>query len=102
MNWNQFFSMDTLISLGLPVGIGILVALAIYLLRRFLYKYIHKLAAKTATQFDDIMLRETRLPTLFWCIWLGIYVGFTVYTPPESWAEITNKLIPVLFVAIQS
>jgi small-conductance mechanosensitive channel len=100
MNWDQFFSMDTLINLGLPVGIGILVAVAVYLLRRFLYKYIHKLAAKTATQFDDIMLRETRLPTFFWCIWLGIYVGFTVYTPPDSWAEISNKIIPVLFVAM--
>lgn len=100
MNWEQFFSMDTLLSLGLPVGVGILVALAVYFLRRFLYKYVHKLAAKTTTQFDDIMIRETRLPTLFWCIWLGIYVGFTVYTAPESWAEITNKLIPVLFAAM--
>jgi small-conductance mechanosensitive channel len=100
MNWDQFFSMDTLVSLGLPVGIGLLVALAVYFLRRFFYKYIQKVTAKTTTQLDDILIRETRLPTLFWCIWLGIYVGFTVYTPPESWAEITNKLIPMLFAAM--
>jgi fumarate reductase subunit C len=100
MNWDQFFSIDTLIHLGIPVGIGILVTVAVYFLRRFLYKYIQNMAAKTKTQFDDIMIRETRLPTLFWCFWLGIFVGFTVYTPPDSWARITDKLIPVLFAAL--
>jgi small-conductance mechanosensitive channel len=100
MNWDQFFSLDTLVSLGIPVGIGILVTVTVYFLRRFLYKNIQKLAAKTRTQFDDIMVRATRLPTLFWCFWLGIYIGFTVYAAPESWSKITDQLIPVLFVAL--
>jgi small conductance mechanosensitive channel len=100
MNRGQFFSLDTLIKLGIPVGIGLLVAVAVYFLRRFLYKYIQRMAAKTKTQLDDIMIRETRLPTLLWCLWLGIYVGFKVYAAPDAWEKIADKLIPVLFVAL--
>jgi moderate conductance mechanosensitive channel len=100
MNWDQFFSRDTLISLGIPVGIGILVAVAVFVIRFIIFKYIKKMAAKTKTQFDDIMVAHIRIPTLLWCFWIGIDVGFKVYAAPDSWAKITDQLIPVLYVAL--
>ncbi len=65
-----------------------------------MHKNIQKLASKTKTQFDDILIRKTRLPTLLWCFWLGIYVGFTASAAPDSWSQITDKIIPVLFVTL--
>jgi moderate conductance mechanosensitive channel len=100
MNWSTIFSKDNLVSLGIPIGIGILIIVALYFLRRFLYKYIQKLASKTKTQFDDIMICETSLATQLWCIWLGIFAGFTIYEEPASWSVITDQVIPVLFVAL--
>jgi moderate conductance mechanosensitive channel len=100
MDWGKLFSADNLNDLGIPIGIGIVVAVTMFFLRRFLYRYIKKLTQKTKTQFDDIMVQETSIPSMLWCFWLGIWVGFTVYAAPESWSEITNKVIPVLFIAL--
>jgi moderate conductance mechanosensitive channel len=99
MDLGQFFNSATLLPLALPAGIGIAIIAALYFLRRFLYVYVHRLAAKTVTQFDDIMIQETRLATLLWCIWLGIWAAYKIAATPLSWVETENKVISVIFAA---
>jgi moderate conductance mechanosensitive channel len=93
-------NLDTLLSLVLPVGIGIVVAVALYFLRRLLYSFVHKLTAKTKTCFDDILVHETRLATLFWCVWLGIFAGYKIAVTPEAWVADESRIISTLFVAL--
>jgi moderate conductance mechanosensitive channel len=100
MNWGNIFSSENLIELALPVGIGVLIIAALLFLRRFLYRYIRKLATKTRTTFDDILIRETSLPIILWCVWLGIFSGFTIYAAPPEWSDLTDKVIPILFTAL--
>ncbi len=99
MDLTQLFNAQNFKSLWLPVIIGILVIVVLYILRRYLYKFIHKLAAKTATCFDDIMIQETRIATFLWCIWLGVFTAYKLVETPPAWLELENKIIPVLFVA---
>jgi moderate conductance mechanosensitive channel len=100
MNWDQIFSSENLLELALPVGAGIIIIAVLIFLRRFLYMYVRKLASKTKTRLDDILIHETKIPIILWCIWLGIFSGFTIYAAPESWSVVTNKVIPVLFTAL--
>ncbi len=100
MNLGEIFSSENLLEMALPIGIGIIIIALLLFLRRLLYRYIHKVAARTKTRFDDILIRETNIPVILWCIWLGIFAGFTIYNAPASWSEITDKVIAVFFTAL--
>jgi moderate conductance mechanosensitive channel len=100
MDWGSIFNGENLKNLALPVAIGLVIAIVLYVLRYYLYKYIRKLAAKTKTCFDDIMIQNTRLPSLLWCIWIGIYAGWKIAETPVAWIDMENQVIPVLYVGI--
>jgi moderate conductance mechanosensitive channel len=93
----QYLNAETLLPLAVPAGLGVIIVVALYFLRRFLYVYVHRLAAKTVTQFDDIMLHETRIATLLWCIWLGIWAAYKVANTPVAWIETEDKVISAIF-----
>ncbi len=98
MNWGQFFSSENLSNLALPVGIGLAVLIALLFLRTYLYRFIRKQAVKTKTCLDDFLIRYTGLASIFWCIWIGLYVGWKLADTPVTWIDMENKVIPVLFV----
>jgi moderate conductance mechanosensitive channel len=100
MDWESIFNSENVISVALPGGIGLAIAAILYVGRYYLYKYIRKLAAKTKTCFDDIMIQETRIPSILWCIWIGLYAGWKIADTPTAWIDMENKVIPVLFVSI--
>jgi small-conductance mechanosensitive channel len=87
-------------SLLLPVAAGAGVIGLTLFLRWYLYSFIHKLASKTKTVFDDILIHETRLPSLFWCLWLGIFVGYKLALTPDTWVNIENKVMSTLFISL--
>ena len=92
--------MEILLKIVWPIGAGILVFMATYFLRKYLYSLIQKLCRKTTTRFDDILLRDTRLTTLLWCIWAGISTGWGIADTPESWAATESKIMAALFFAL--
>ncbi len=70
-----------------------------FLLRMLLYRQIHKWSAKTATQWDDIIIAATKWAAVLWCLWLGLWAGWRVADlPPSGISDFINKIIPMLFV----
>ena len=100
MDLGQFFSVANLESLALPVGTGIAIIAITLLIRHFLYRSIRKLTQKTKTSFDDILVKHTQIATLLWCIWLGLWAGFTIGESHGELDELANQIIPVVFVAL--
>ncbi|MDD5701724.1 MAG: mechanosensitive ion channel family protein [Dehalococcoidales bacterium] len=100
MNWEQLTNTETLFGLVLPVGIALVIIIVMLLLRKVLYSYIRRLASKTRTDFDDILIHDTRPATFLWSIWLGLFTGFAIYDAPDSWSAITDKAVPVIFTAL--
>ncbi|MBN1190199.1 MAG: mechanosensitive ion channel family protein [Dehalococcoidales bacterium] len=98
MEWGLFIGSANLTSLALPLSIGLVIIVILFVLRIYLYRYIHKLALKTSTCFDDILVRYTRIASILWCIWIGIYTGWTIAQTPDRWMDMEDKVIPVLFV----
>ena len=100
MELGQLFNLETFKNLWMPIISGIVIMIVLFVLRHYLYKYIRKLAEKTVTCFDDIMIHETRIPTVLWCIWIGIFSAYKLAVTPETWMGLENKIIPVLYAAI--
>ncbi len=100
MELGQLFNLETFKSLWLPIISGIVIMIVLFILRHYLYRYIRKMAEKTVTCFDDIMVHETRIPTILWCVWIGIFSAYKLAVTPESWMGLENKIIPVLYTAI--
>jgi len=100
MDLGQYFNSETLLPLVWPIGVGIAVIIATIFLRRYLYAYLHKIASKTKTRFDDIIIQETRIASQLWCICLSIYAGYKIANTPASWVNTESKVISVLFVAL--
>lgn len=84
----------------LPIAAGLGVIGLTLFLRWYLYSFVHKLASKTKTCFDDIIIHETLLPSLFWCIWLGIYTGYKLAVTPEAWINTENLVMSAMFASL--
>jgi moderate conductance mechanosensitive channel len=96
--------MDLLIKLAIPAGSAILIILICLFFRNLLYKRLHKWAHNTRSSWDDFLITSTRLPSILWCIWLGIYgalvISQMIIQLPQSWQEIVIKVVPVLFIVL--
>jgi moderate conductance mechanosensitive channel len=100
MDWGQLFSSENLKTLALPVAAGIVIAVGTLFLRHYLYRYVRKLTEKTKTCFDDILVKDTGLATILWCLWLGLWGGFSIAETPGEWDKLVNQIVPVVFVAL--
>jgi moderate conductance mechanosensitive channel len=95
---------DIGIKVAVPAGVAIVVIVLTLFLRNLFYKLLHKLVAKTRTNLDDTLVSSTRIASMLWCIWLGIYLGLLasqfVIQLSQNWQIILNSVVPVLFVAL--
>jgi small conductance mechanosensitive channel len=88
------------VQVALPVGAAVVVLLLAYLVRRIVYSRLYRQAAKTQSRWDDTIVRTTRVASLLWCIWLGIYTGLKLAEFGSGWAEGIDKAIPIVFAAL--
>jgi len=95
-----FIDSTQIYNLGLPIGIGLVIAIALYFIRLFLYRRLQLWAKKTRTCLDDIFIRDTRLVSILWCLWIGIFTGYRIAHTPSAWVDMENQVIPVAFVAL--
>ena len=83
-----------------PIGIGVVVTVLALLLRKTIYWRLHKWAAKTETKWDDVLIHSTRLASMLWCFFLGIYTAVEVAAVPASWEGHLDDIVPILFVVM--
>lgn len=93
-------SNNPVVELGLPIGAGLAVIIVTLLLRGLIHNRLRKLTEKTTTPWDDIIIQETRIASVAWCFWLGIYTSIRLAEFSAEWADRLDKAIPVLFVVI--
>ena len=79
MELKEFFSM-----ILLPASVFALVFLFGLILRRIFFSYIDKIAQKTSSQLDDILISAIRFPSLLWFLMLAVYFGIDVSALPDA------------------
>jgi small-conductance mechanosensitive channel len=82
----------------IPVGIALLAMSLLLVFRGIAFKVLHKWAAATRSTVDDIAIEVFRLPSIYWCIAIGLYFGLAVSEIDEKYIYIINKTIYVLVI----
>ncbi|MCS6903238.1 MAG: mechanosensitive ion channel family protein [Candidatus Bipolaricaulota bacterium] len=80
---------DFLIPIGVTVGVWI----TGLIVRHYLFRYLHTIAAQTDWAFDDIIIKITRGPFVIWALMLGIYIALQISRLPDP---VVNELGKVL------
>lgn len=84
----------------IPVAAMVVITGLALLLRRFVYGRLKKLASKTQTEWDDTILQSTRIATLLWCFFLGVFAAVHIAVVPDSWEGPVGTVSPILLVVM--
>lgn len=72
--------------------------LILILIRAILFKLLHRWAEKTKTEIDNLIISTIKLPSIFLCIGLGLYIGLETSEIPHKYSVYLIKLIHVLVI----
>lgn len=82
----------------MAVGIFVGVAGLALGLRYVAFRALHRWAASTATQMDDLLLSNLRAPSIVWCVLIGVYVAVDVAQLPARAAALSLNAVYALLV----
>jgi small-conductance mechanosensitive channel len=83
-------------SLGVPLGIAAGLALALLIVRYYLFRWLERLARRTATRMDEVVARSLRAPSILWCVALGLLAGLDAAPLPPRLAGWGTSLVAAL------
>lgn len=64
--------------------------------RNIIYRLLSRLAVRTATPLDDVIIQTTRFASLLWCLFIAIYLSMNFVDVPEAVFEKLNQGLAVL------
>ena len=82
----------------IPLGIFLIILLAGYVLRTYLFSRLSRWAAKTGSRMGDTIISAARSPFLLLCLMLGVYAAIEVSKLPKGLVERANKGMSILAI----
>jgi len=82
----------------LPAGVALVAIAVLLIFRGIAFKVLHKWAATTQSRVDDIAVDVFRLPSIYWCVAIGLYFGLAVSELDEKYIFYISKTIYVLVI----
>lgn len=82
----------------IPSIVSFLSAVTLFIVRAIAFKILHKWAKRTETKIDDIIIKSLRIPSIYWCIAIGLYIGFAISELPEKYVFYFSKTIDVIII----
>jgi small-conductance mechanosensitive channel len=76
-------------TVSLLIVAGVVAALLVF--RKLLFGFLHRLAKKTETEVDDILLAAVRAPSTLLIVAFAIYLGIRLTDLPAAYAEYASK-----------
>lgn len=82
----------------IPVALAMVSALVLLVFRGIAFRLIHRWAERTETRIDDIIIRSLKVPSIYWCIAIGLYIGVAVSDLPEKYVFYFSRAIHVIVI----
>lgn len=82
----------------IPLGVFLGATAAALIVRSVLLRLLHRWAAKTETEVDDLFINAVRIPSINWAIAIGLYVAIGTSSLPAAYAAYSLKAIHVLVI----
>ncbi len=81
-----------------PVSVAAASAVALSVVRAAALRILRRWAKATETRLDDIVLDGIRVPSIYWCVALGMHLGLDVSDLPGRYTAWIKTLIAVLII----
>jgi small-conductance mechanosensitive channel len=85
-------------SIGFPLIIALLTALALFLVRGFAFRFVRLWAAKTNSKADQIIGDSLKTPSIYWCLAIGLQVAVSMSELPDRYGLFLAKVIDVIVI----
>jgi small-conductance mechanosensitive channel len=82
----------------IPAVVAAASALGLYVVRGITFRILHKWSARTETKLDDIVIGAFSVPSFYWCIAIGLYLGLAVSELPEKYIHYSSQLIHIIII----
>ncbi|MDI6727862.1 MAG: mechanosensitive ion channel family protein [Thermodesulfovibrionales bacterium] len=82
----------------IPAATATVSASALFIIRSIAFRLLHRWAEKTETRIDDIIIRSLKIPSVYWCIAIGLYIGVAVSDFPEKYVFYFSRAIHVIVI----
>ncbi|MGC1456069.1 MAG: mechanosensitive ion channel family protein [Nitrospirota bacterium] len=82
----------------IPVVIVLASAAVLLIVRAILFRILHRWAARTETQFDDIVISSIKNPSLLLAVAISIHLGLTFSDIPEKHLGYLTRIIHLIII----
>lgn len=82
----------------IPAATAMVSASVFFVGRSITFNFLHKWAEKTDTQIDDIIIKSIKIPSIYWCIAIGLYIGVAISDFPEKYVFYFSRAIHVIVI----
>lgn len=90
---------NIIVELLIAAAVGLLSSAWLLWLRRIGLRALAKLARRTEGKLDDLALSAFRLPSLLWCLVLGVYIGLTAAPAmPSRMGQLVNDVLVIVLI----
>ena len=82
----------------MPSIIAIVVTIILLIIRGIAFRFFNIWAKRTETRIDDIIIKSLRIPSIYWCIAIGLYSGIAISELPERHLFYLSKALHVIVI----
>jgi small-conductance mechanosensitive channel len=82
----------------IPAAVAFVSVLVLLAVRFVLFKILHKWTSKTKTRLDNIIISSLRLPSIYWCTAISIYIGIAMSEMPVKYIHYLNEGIDIIII----
>jgi len=82
----------------IPIIIALISTSLLFTIRGIALRLLHRWAERTETKVDDIIIESFKVPSIYWCIAIGLYIGLAVSELPERYLFYFSKTIHVIVI----
>ncbi len=89
---------ETLKGILIPSVIAAFASLILLSVRAVTFRLLQRWSARKDARIDDVIIKALRVPSVFWCVAIGIYIGIAVSDLPERYVFHISKSIHVVVI----
>ncbi|MBI4765857.1 MAG: mechanosensitive ion channel family protein [Deltaproteobacteria bacterium] len=80
------------------LGLTLVMAAVLLIIRTVLFRLFHRWADKSESHLDDLIIRSVRIPSIFWCLAVGLYVGLDLSEYSGKYLFYLSRIIYILLI----
>jgi len=82
----------------IPLAWALISVFALFIVRSISFKLLHRWAEKTETKLDDTIIKALKMPSIYWCIAIGLYIGIAISDISEKYVFYLTKIIHIIVI----